>query len=185
MKAHGVVARFAPRIQLAIRGLVIVFHKVARVVFGAILAGISALRTKRAVKRIAVQIDSVHAQAQRSGAAAHTALLGKRHVVRFVNGGALAPSGQRSLGLTACRIQAAARQAGLRTQAFVVGPVRRVIGANVLHTRHRVGGQLLFVALAPRLQIRPGVAVVRLAHQRDRRFNDVVRRAHANVFRVV
>ena len=60
-----------------------------------------------------------------------------------------------------------------------------MVGPNVLNARHRIGGQLLFVALAPRLQIRPGVAVIRLAHQRHRRFNDVVRRAVANVFRVV
>jgi len=180
-----VVASFAPVIQLAIRGLVIVFHKVARVVFGAVFASIGALRAKRAVKRVAVQIDGVHAQAQRAGAAAHAALLGKRHVVRLVNGGALAPSRPQSFGLTACGIQAAAGEAGLRPVAIFGGPVRLVIGANVLNARHRIGGQFLFVALAPRLQVRPGVAVVRLAHQRDRRFNDVVRWAHANVFGVV
>jgi len=89
------------------------------------------------------------------------------------------------LGLAARGVQAAAGESGLRAQAVVVGPVRRVVGADVLHARHRVGGQLLVVALAPRLQVRPGVAVVRLAHERHRRFNDVVCRAHAHVFRVV
>ncbi len=39
--------------------------------------------------------------------------------------------------------------------------------------------------LAPGLQVRPGVAVIRLAQERDRRFNDVVGRTHPDVLCVV
>jgi hypothetical protein len=180
-----VVARFAAVIQLAVRGLQFIFQEIARVVFGAVFPGIGALRPEGAVKRVAVQIDGVHAQTQRARAAAHAALSCKRHIVRLVNGGALAFGGQRSLGRAARGVHAVAREPGLRTVALVGGPVWHVVGPNVLNARHRIGGQLLFVAFAPRLQIRPRVAVVRFAHERDRRFNDVVRRAHANVFRVV
>ena len=99
------VAGFAAIIQLAIRGLIIVFQEIARVVFGAIFPGIGPLRPERAIKRVAVQVDGVHTQAQRARAAAHAALFCKRHVVRLVNGGALALGGQRSLRRTARRIQ--------------------------------------------------------------------------------
>ena len=179
------VARFAAVIQFAIRGLVIVFDEIAGVVFGAILAGVRALRPKRAVKRIAVHVDGVHAQTERAGAAADAALLGKRHVARLVNGGALALVGQGFINGAARGIQAAAGEPGLRPVAVFGGPVRLVVGANVLNARHRIGGQLLVVSLASGLQIPPGVAVIRLAHERDRRFDDVVRRTHAHVFGVV
>ena len=185
VKAHGMVARFAAIIQVAIRGLEVVFQEIARVVFGAVFPGICPLRPERAVKRVAVQIDGVHTQTECARAAAHAALFCKWHIVRFVNGGALAFSEQRSLGRAARGVQAAARKPGLRTVALVGGPVWHVVGPNVLNARHRIGGQLLLVALAPRLQICPRVAVIRFAHERHRRFNDVVRRAHANVFRVV
>lgn len=183
IKARGAVARH--NMPIADRGLVIVFHKVARVVFGAVFAGVCALRPKRAVKRIAVHVHGVHAQVERAGAAAHAALLGKRRVARLVNGGALALVRHGFINGAARGIEAAAGEPGLRPVAVLGGPVRLVVGANVLHARHRIGGQLLVVSLASGLQVRPAVAVIRFAHQRNRRFNDVVRRTHAHVFGVV
>ena len=145
---------------VAILRLNIVFNKITRVVFGAVFAGICTLRTKCAVKRVAVQIDGVNSQAQRARAAADAALFRKRHIARFVRGGALALVGQRCIVLTARRVQAAACEPCLRANAVIIWPERHVVGTNVLNARHRIGRQLLFVALASRLQIRPGVAVI-------------------------
>ena len=99
------VARFAAVKQLAIRRLVVIFQEIARIVFGAIFPGICPLRPKRAVKRVAVQIDGVNAQTERACSAADTALCCKRRVARLVYGGALALGGQRSLGRAARGIQ--------------------------------------------------------------------------------